>query len=77
LLRAISDNSPAIRAAASLSAAQHPTLHGVVNVKLYPLPSEIVEKVPQARSHKFFVKDDDTIILVSPSDRRIKRNYFQ
>jgi hypothetical protein len=41
------------------------------NVKLYPLPSEILEKVPQARSHKFFVKDDDTIILVSPSDRRI------
>ena len=39
-------------------------------VKLYPLPSEIVEKVPQARSYKFFVKDD-AVILVSPSDRRI------
>jgi Protein of unknown function (DUF1236) len=39
-------------------------------VKLYSLPSEIVEKVPQAQSHKFFVKDD-TVILVSPSDRRI------
>jgi hypothetical protein len=39
-------------------------------VKLYPLPSEIVGKVPQVQSHKFFVKDD-TVILVSPSDRRI------
>ena len=39
-------------------------------VKLYPLPSEIAEKVPQAQSYKFFVKDD-TVILVSPSDRRI------
>jgi hypothetical protein len=39
-------------------------------VKLYPLPSEIVEKVPQARSHQFFVKTD-AVILVSPSDRRI------
>lgn len=41
------------------------------NVKLYALPSVIEQKVPKAQSHKFFVKDDDTIILVSPSDRRI------
>jgi hypothetical protein len=41
------------------------------NVKLYPLPLEIERKVPQAQSHEFFVEDDDTIILVSPSDRRI------
>ena len=41
------------------------------NVKLYPLPSEIEQKVPQAQSHEFFVEDDDTIIIVSPSDRRI------
>src|SRR5215831_2509784 len=41
------------------------------NVTLYPLPSEIEQKVPKAKSHKFFVRDDDTIILVSPSDRRI------
>ncbi len=39
-------------------------------VKLYTLPSEIIEKVPKAQSHKFFVKDD-MVILVSPSDRRI------
>ena len=41
------------------------------NVKLYPLPLEIEQKVPQAQSHEFFVEDDDTIIVVSPSDRRI------
>ena len=41
------------------------------NVTLYPLPLEIEQKVPKAKSHKFFVRDDDTIILVSPSDRRI------
>jgi hypothetical protein len=41
------------------------------NVKLYPLPLEIERKVPQAQSHEFFVEDDDTIIVVSPSDRRI------
>jgi hypothetical protein len=41
------------------------------NVKLYALPSVIEQKVPKTQSHKFFVKDDDTIILVSPSDRRI------
>jgi hypothetical protein len=41
------------------------------NVKLYPLPSEIIQKVPSAQSHTFFVKDDDAIVLVSPSDRRI------
>jgi hypothetical protein len=41
------------------------------NVELYPLPSGIIQKVPGAQSHKFVVKDDDTIVLVSPSDRRI------
>ena len=41
------------------------------SVELYPLPSEIIQKVPAAQSHKFVVKDDDTIVLVSPSDRRI------
>jgi hypothetical protein len=41
------------------------------NIKLYPLSSEIEQKVPPARSHEFFVEDDDTIVLVSPSDRRI------
>ena len=35
------------------------------NVELYPLPSEIIQKVPGAQSHKFVVKEDDTIVLVS------------
>ena len=40
------------------------------DVKLHPLPPYVTQKVPQARSHSFFVKDDE-IILVSPSDRRV------
>jgi hypothetical protein len=40
------------------------------DIKLYPLPPEITSKVPQARSHMFFVKDD-AVILVSSSDRRV------
>jgi hypothetical protein len=34
------------------------------------LSSEVAQKVPQARSHMFFVKDDE-VILVSSSDRRV------
>jgi hypothetical protein len=41
------------------------------NIKLDPLPSEIAQKVPKAKAHQFFVKDDDTVVLVSPSDRRV------
>lgn len=40
------------------------------DVKLHPLPPEVIQKVPQARSHLFFVKDDE-IFIVSSSDRRI------
>jgi hypothetical protein len=53
-----------------------PETVGVVvpdDVKLYPLPPEVVQKVPQARSHMFFVKDDEAI-LVSSSDRRVRCN---
>ena len=42
------------------------------NIELYPMPPEIANKVPQAKSHSFFVKDgDNAIVLVSPSDRRV------
>jgi len=41
------------------------------NIKLEPLPPEVTQKVPKARAHHFFVKDDDTVVLVSPSDRRV------
>ena len=40
------------------------------DVKLYPLPQDVIQKVPQARSHMFFVNDDG-VILVSSSDRRV------
>jgi hypothetical protein len=40
------------------------------DVKLYPLPPEVIQKVPQARSHMFFIKEDE-VILVSSSDRRV------
>ena len=41
------------------------------NIKLYPLPPEVVQKVPKAQGHQFVVKDDNTVILVSSSDRRV------
>ena len=40
------------------------------DVKLYLLQQDDIQKVPQARSHMFFVKDDE-VILVSSSDRRV------
>jgi hypothetical protein len=40
------------------------------DIKLFPLPQDVIQKVPQARSHLFFVKDD-AVILVSSSDRRV------
>jgi hypothetical protein len=40
------------------------------NIELHPIPPEVATKVPQVKSHEFFVKDDK-IILVSPNDRRI------
>ena len=39
-------------------------------VKLYPIPSDVIQKVPQVGSLMFFVKDDE-VILVRSSDRRI------
>jgi Protein of unknown function (DUF1236) len=41
------------------------------NVKLNPLPPVVVQKVPKAQGYQFFVKDGDTVILVSPSDRHV------
>jgi hypothetical protein len=42
------------------------------NIELHGMPPEIAEKVPQGRSHSFFVKEDNNaIVLVSPNDRRI------
>jgi hypothetical protein len=42
------------------------------NIELHPLPPEVATKVPQARSHSFFIKEsDNAIVLVSPNDRRV------
>jgi len=41
------------------------------NVDLHAMPPLLAEKVPQSRSHSFFVKNDNTIVLVSPNDRRV------
>jgi len=37
---------------------------------VHPLPEQIAAKVPQVKSHVFFVKDDK-IILVDPKDNKI------
>jgi hypothetical protein len=42
------------------------------DIVLHALPPEVGVKVPQVRSHMFFIKDgDNAIVLVSPNDRRI------
>jgi hypothetical protein len=41
------------------------------NIDLHPMPPEVAGKVPQGKSHTFFVKPDNAIVLVSPSDRRV------
>jgi hypothetical protein len=42
------------------------------SIELHALPSEVASKVPQARSHSFFIKEgDNAIVLVSPNDRRV------
>jgi hypothetical protein len=41
-------------------------------IELHSLPPQAAKKVPQARSHLFFIKEsDNAIVLVSPSDRRV------
>jgi hypothetical protein len=40
------------------------------NVELHDMPPTLAEKVPQAKSHKFYVTAD-AIVLVSPSDRKV------
>jgi hypothetical protein len=42
------------------------------SIVLHALPSEVGAKVSQVRSHMFFIKDDNNVIvLVSPNDRRV------
>ena len=39
-------------------------------VVLQPMPSEIASKVPQVKSHVFFLMDD-RVVLVSPKDNKV------
>ena len=39
-------------------------------VTLSPMPAQVSEKVPQVKSHMFFIKDG-RIVLVSPKDNKI------
>ena len=42
------------------------------DIELHPLPPEVATKVSQARSHSFYVKEgNNVIVLVSPNDRRV------
>jgi hypothetical protein len=40
------------------------------SVVAQPIPVEVAQRVPQIRSHAFFVKGDH-IVLVNPKDRRV------
>ena len=40
------------------------------NVQLTPVPTALAEKVPQIKSHLFFVKDGK-VVLVDPKDRAV------
>jgi len=42
------------------------------SIELHAMPSLLAEKVPQGRSHSWFVKEgDNVIVLVSPNDHRV------
>jgi hypothetical protein len=40
------------------------------NVNLQPMPSQVAEKVPQVRSHRFFIADEQ-IVIVDPKDKKV------
>jgi hypothetical protein len=40
------------------------------NIELHDMTPELAKRVPQAKSHKFYVTAD-AIVLVSPNDRRV------
>ena len=46
------------------------------DIELHSLPPEVANKVQQARSHLFFIKEgDNAIVLVSPTDPACRRRY--
>ena len=40
------------------------------NVDLQPMPSQVAEKVPQVKSHRFFIADE-LIVIVDPKDKKV------
>jgi len=40
------------------------------DVTLQPMPNDVTAKVPQIRSHRFFVKDG-RVVLVDPKDNKV------
>jgi Protein of unknown function (DUF1236) len=39
-------------------------------VKLQPMPADIAQKVPQVKSHTFFITDEQ-IVIVDPKDNKV------
>ncbi len=50
----------------------HPSVGDTVpqNVDLKPMPGEVAEKVPQVKTHRFFVADGE-IVIVDPKDSKV------
>jgi hypothetical protein len=40
------------------------------NVNLQPMPSQVAEKVPQVKSHRFFIADEQ-IVIVDEKDKKV------
>jgi Protein of unknown function (DUF1236) len=40
------------------------------SIELYPMPSEVAEKVPQVKTHRFFIADGE-IVIVDPKDNKV------
>ena len=40
------------------------------NVNLRPMPSQVAEKVPQVKSHRFFIADEQ-IVIVDEKDKKV------
>jgi len=54
------------------SGAFHPAVGDTVSedVNLKPMPSEVAAKVPQVKTHRFFIADDE-IVIVDPKDKKV------
>ncbi|HEY7246482.1 MAG TPA: DUF1236 domain-containing protein [Xanthobacteraceae bacterium] len=50
----------------------HPAVGDTVpqNVDLKPMPGEVAEKVPQVKSHRFFIAGGE-IVIVDPKDSKV------